>query len=87
MTVSWSAEKLKAKGVRQLILGYISLESKGKPLMLSSSVEAELINIESLSPFTEYRLTMREGSEKNPPIGLGIVKTWPIGINHFEIIL
>ena len=85
VTVSWNSTILREKGIERLFLGYTSTNSKGKHRKLSGFVESESMTIRSLSPFTEYRLTMREGNKNNPPIGLGKIKTWPTGIPHLFI--
>ena len=82
VTVSWDSNILRGKGIERLFLGVTSTDSKGTHIMLSSRVESETLKVNSLSPFTEYRLTMRESNEKNHPIGLGMVKTWPLGKTH-----
>ena len=80
LTVTWKSDVMKSKGIKQLLLGVTSIDSKGKHRMLSSDVESENLTMKSLSPKTKYRVTMRHDNKNSIPISLGTSKTWPIGI-------
>ena len=90
VTIRWNSTILLKEKIEQLFLGVTSMDSEGKHKMLPVSVKSEFITVESLSPITIYRLTMREGSKNNPPLGLRTIKTWPLGkidlTNQFPLI-
>ena len=87
VTFNWNSTALKAKGVKQLHFAALPYETTDPPMIISSSVEYGKVTTRLLTPYTAYRLSVRENSTKGPAIQLGTIKTWPTGIEHFFIFL
>ena len=87
VTFNWNSTALIAKGVKQLHFAALPYETTDPPVNVSSSVKPGKVTTRLLTPYTAYRLSVREDSTKGPAIQLGTIKTWPTGIEHFFIFL
>ena len=84
-TFKSNSTALRAKGVQRLHFVTSPYETTDPPVNVSSSVKPGKVTTRLLTPYTAYRLSVRENSTKGPAIQLGTIKTWPTGIEHFFI--